>query len=141
MPATTGIVLAVVTGLLGKFAGFDRDRAFYPTLVIVVACYYVLFAAMGGSVHALVIESIAMTVFACVAIGGFRSSLWLVAAALAGHGVFDLVHGRLVSNPGVPVWWPTFCSSYDVLLAAVLSWLLYGGSLRARGARPASAIR
>jgi hypothetical protein len=30
--------------------GFDRDRAFYPTLQVVIASYYVLFAVMSDSV-------------------------------------------------------------------------------------------
>jgi hypothetical protein len=140
MPFATGIVLAVVSGLTGRLAGFDRDRAFYPTLVIVIASYYVLFAAMGGSTHVLLVESVAMLVFACIAIAGFRTSLWVVAAALAGHGVFDLVHGRLVSNPGVPMWWPSFCGAYDVFIGAFLSWLLYSGALRARGTGLASTV-
>ena len=141
MSYVTGIALAVLTGLLARLAGFDRDRAFYPTLVIVIASYYILFAAMGGSAHVLLVESIAMTVFVCIAIVGFRSSLWLVAAALAAHGAFDLVHDRLVSNPGVPAWWPSFCLAFDVVLALFLSWLLRRGALQARGATLASAVR
>ena len=140
MPFVTGSVLAVLTGLMARLSGFDRDRAFYSTLVMVVASYYVLFAAMGGSTHVLLVESVAMMVFACIAIAGFRSSLWLVAAALVGHGVFDFVHGRLVSNPGMPMWWPSFCGAYDVFIGAFLSWLLYSGTLRARRANPASVV-
>lgn len=139
MPYATGVVLAMLTGLLGRLAGFDRDRAFYPTVTIVVASYYVLFAAMGGSTHALVVESIGLAVFACIAIIGFRSSLWLIAAALAGHGAFDLVHPRLVANPGVPVWWPAFCFAFDVLAGAFLAWLLHRGTIDPGGARTASA--
>jgi hypothetical protein len=92
----------------------DRDRAFYPTLLIVIASYYVLFAVMAGSAHALVVESIAMTAFAFAAVAGFKLNLWLVVGALAGHGVFDSVHSHLVTNPGVPTWWPTFCLAFDV---------------------------
>lgn len=124
MPYIIGVVLALVTGVLTRLAGFDRDRALYPTILIVIASYYVLFAVMGGSMHALVIEVVAMSVFSIFAIVGFKSSLWLVAIALAGHGAFDLLHQRLVANPGVPTWWPTFCLAYDVLLAGILAWLL-----------------
>ena len=140
MPYATGIVLALLTGLLGRLAGFDRDRAFYPTVLIVVASYYVLFAVMGESTHALVVESIGLAVFACIAIVGFKSSLWLVAAALAGHGAFDVVHPRLVANPGVPLWWPAFCLAFDVLIAAFLSLLLYRGALDPSRATTASAV-
>ncbi len=107
MPYAIGIVLGLVTVLLGRTVGFDRDRAFYPTILIVVAAYYVLFAAMGAP-RAVIVETMAGLVFLAVAIVGFRTNLWLIAAALVGHGVFDSFHGRLVSNPGVPTWWPAF---------------------------------
>jgi hypothetical protein len=119
-----GIVLALLVSGLAWGAGFDRDRAFYPTLLVVVASYYVLFAVMGGSAHALIAESIAMTLFVLVAFAGFKSNLWLVAAALAGHGLFDQLHGHLVANPGVPSWWPPFCMAYDVAAAGFLGGLL-----------------
>jgi hypothetical protein len=35
---------------------------------------------------------------------------------------FDFVHGYLVTNPGVPFWWPPFCLAYDVTAAAALAW-------------------
>jgi hypothetical protein len=111
--------------------GLDRDRAFYPTVTIVIASYYALFAVMGASTHALVLESLVGTVFLAVAVSGFRSSLWVVVVALAAHGIFDLAHGRVISNPGVPSWWPQFCLSYDVTAAAYLAWLLRSGRIRA----------
>ena len=119
-----GIVLALFTVLVARLVGFDRDRAFYPTILVVIASYYVLFAVMGGSTRALIVESIVMTVFLAVAVVGFKFNVWLVVAALAAHGVFDLVHGRIVTNPGVPPWWPPFCLAYDVGIALVLVWLL-----------------
>jgi hypothetical protein len=93
-------------------------------VLVVVASYYVLFAVMGGSVHALLIELIVMALFSFAAVTGFKRSLWLVAAALAGHGVFDLVHGHLITNPGVPAWWPPFCMAYDVVAGGILAWLM-----------------
>jgi hypothetical protein len=124
MPFLIGIALAGGVAALGKFVGFDRDRAFYSTVLIVVASYYVLFAAMSSSVSAILVESAVMAAFGIAAIVGFRSSLWIVAAALAGHGLFDAVHGLLVENPGVPVWWPPFCLAFDVGAGACLAWTL-----------------
>jgi hypothetical protein len=98
----------------------------------VIASYYILFAAMGGAAHVLVLESIQLTVFAIIAVVGFRSNLWWVVVGLAGHGVFDFVHGHLVSNPGVPLWWPNFCLAFDAFLAAFLAWLLSRGAVPAR---------
>ena len=126
-----GTSLALAVGLFATGLGLDRERAFYPVVTIVVASYYALFAVMGDSTHALVLESLAGAVFLAVAASGFRSSLWLVVVALAVHGIFDLSHGALISNPGVPRWWPEFCLTYDVTAAAYLGWLLKSRRLRA----------
>jgi len=77
---------------------------------------------MGGSTRALIVESIVMTAFVAAAVMGFKFNVWVIVAALAAHGVFDFVHGYLVTNPGVPVWWPPFCLAYDVTAAAALAW-------------------
>lgn len=77
-----GGFLAVVTALSAGASGFARDRSFFPTVMIVIATYYVLFAAMGGSVPALWKESAIGLGFAVVAVLGFKASLWWVAASL-----------------------------------------------------------
>lgn len=133
MAFLVGAVLALSVGLSATFLGLDRDRAFYPTVMIVIASYYALFAVMGGSARALAIESIVIVAFVAASIAGFRTSLWLVVAALAAHGLFDFLHGHVIANPGVPVWWPPFCLSYDVMAAAYLAGLLS----RSRGRAPA----
>jgi hypothetical protein len=96
-------------------------------VVIVVALYYVLFAVMSGSVQTVVLESGVMSLFAIAAVVGFKSSAWIVVAALGGHGVFDAVHGHIIANAGVPSWWPAWCLAYDVGAAAGLAWLLRSG--------------
>jgi hypothetical protein len=123
--ALIGVVLALaVCGLVGTAAGFDRDRAFYPTVTIVIASYYLLFAVMGASPGVLAAESLVFAAFAAAALVGFKRSLWLVAAALAAHGLLDAVHGRVIANAGVPAWWPAFCGAFDVVAAAYLAWRL-----------------
>jgi hypothetical protein len=126
-----GVLLAVAAGLFATTFGLDRDRAFYPTVTIVIASYYALFAVVGGSTRALVLESLVGAAFLVVAVSGFRSSLWLVVGALVAHGVFDFVHGSVISNPGVPGWWPQFCLTYDVSAAGYLAWLLNCRRVRA----------
>jgi hypothetical protein len=101
-----------------------KDRAFYPTVLAVIASYYVLFAIMGGSIETILLELAVMSAFIGVAVLGFKRNLWFVAAALFMHGIFDFFHGHFVSNPGVPIWWPMFCLSYDLAAAVYLSWLL-----------------
>lgn len=119
-----GAGLAVVVCAFATLVGFDRDRVFYPMLATVIATYYILFAAMGSSTPALASESLAASLFVALAVAGFKKSLWLIVAALAGHGVFDFFHHLFIRDPGVPVWWPGFCLSFDVLAGGFLAMLL-----------------
>lgn len=131
MALVVGVLLAFAVGVLATVLRLDRDRAFYPVLTIVIASYYALFAVMANSMHALVRESLVCAVFLAFAVSGFRTSLWVVVVALAAHGIFDISHATVISNPGVPSWWPEFCFTFDVTLAAYLAWLLKSGRIRA----------
>lgn len=127
IPYLVGTVLAVGVVAFARLVGFDRDRAFYPTVAIVVGSYYVLFAAMNASPQTIVLESAVMA-----AVVGFKSSTWIIVAALAGHGILDSLHGHVIDNPGVPAWWPAFCGSFDVVAAAGLAWLEFRATLYSR---------
>lgn len=119
-----GVVLSLVVFAFALLTGLDRDRVFYPTVLVVIATYYILFAVMGSSVHATLIESLVAGFFLAIAVAGFKTNLWLVVAALAGHGVFDFFHHLFIGNPGVPVWWPGFCLAFDVIASGFLTVLL-----------------
>ena len=124
MPYVIGIVLSAGVAVFARSVGFDRDRAFYPTVMIVIASYYVLFAAMSGSVQTVVIESVVMTLFAAAAVAGFKSSAWIVVVALAGHGVFDAVHGTLSRTPGCRPGGRPGVSRTTSALQPCLAWLI-----------------
>lgn len=123
-PYMIGAVLSLAVGCFATMIRLDGDRAFYPTVLIVVASYYLLFAVIGGSSSTIIAESAMAAAFLFAATWGFRRNLWLVVAALAAHGVFDGLHGFVIANPGVPVWWPAFCLSYDLTAASFLAWTL-----------------
>ena len=116
-----GLILSVAVAGFATAIGLDRERAFYPTVLIVIASYYVLFAVMGGSSRALLIEIVVASVFLLLAVVGFKRSLWFAVAAMVGHGAFDFVHHLFIENPGVPHWWPGFCLTFDVILGAWLA--------------------
>ena len=119
-----GVGLAVAVCAFAMLVGFDRDRVFYPTMVIVVAHYYIFFAVIGSSTRVLVVESLIAGAFLALAVAGFKMNLWLAVAGLAGHGVFDFFHHLIIQNPGVPVWWSGFCLSFDVFAGGFLAMLL-----------------
>ena len=124
MAIAIGLAGALIVGLFLTLVGIDRERSPYPVIMIVIALLYSLFAVIGGSTDALKIELAIATLFIAAAIAGFRWSPWWTAAALAAHGLMDLVHGDLVANPGVPSWWPGFCGAYDLAAAVYLAALI-----------------
>jgi hypothetical protein len=120
-----GGLVALAIAALAAWSGLDRGRSFYPTALIVIASYYVLFAAMGASRGVLAAEVTVAVAFSVLAVFGFKRSMWLVAAAIAGHGVFDFfIHNPLIQNPGMPVWWPGFCGTVDVILGVWMGFRL-----------------
>ena len=116
LPVVIGVLSAVAIAALARSTGFDRDRSFYPTVLVVIAAYYILFAVMGGSRQALAWELVVAVAFSTVAIIGALFLPTLVGAGIMAHGLFDLVHDAIIENSGVPTWWPSFCGSIDVLL-------------------------
>lgn len=123
MEYVIGVILTLAVVAFAAVTAFDRERAFYPTVLIVIASYYALFAVMGASTRTLIIESVLAGVFALFAVLGFKGSYWILVAAFIAHGVFDVVRHFFIENPGVPQWWPGFCLASDVVFGA---WLLVG---------------
>ncbi len=124
MEYIVGVALALFVCGAASLLGMDRDRVFYPTVLIVIATYYVLFAVMDGSHKVLLSEIAIAAVFTVVAVVGFKRNLWLVAAALAGHGLMDFFHHTLVHNTGVPRGWPGFCLAFDLTAAVFVGCVL-----------------
>jgi hypothetical protein len=119
-----GLEIAVGFGVAGAVAWgarvlqFDRDRSFYSIVLIVIASIYILFAALTEQRRIVVIETAFAAIFIMCALVASRGPTRLVGAALAAHALFDVAHPILVSNPGVPEWWPAFCATVDVVLCA-----------------------
>ncbi len=128
-----GSVLALLVSAGTGALGMDRERAFYPTVLIVVASYYLLFAAVGSGGEPLLPELGLAALFVAPAVWGYRRNLWWVAAGLLAHGLMDGVHHLLVQNLGVPRSWPGFCMAYDLVAGAWLAGLLWQGRI---GPRP-----
>ncbi|WP_150049331.1 hypothetical protein [Methylomonas rhizoryzae] len=124
MAYLAGIIIATLVSSFATLVGLDKERSFYPTVLVVIASYYGLFAVMTGSTLAVLSEAAVMVGFFGVTVLGFKRNLWFVVAALVTHGLFDFLHDHLIANPGVPHWWPMFCLAYDVVAACYLAYLL-----------------
>ncbi len=116
LPLIIGIVSGVSMALAARLIAFDRDRSYYPTVLIFIAAYYVFFAFMAG--EGIVAEIIAASLFTAVAVIGAYTRLLWVGIGIVLHGVFDWVHPHIITNSGVPSWWPGFCAGIDIVLGA-----------------------
>jgi hypothetical protein len=119
-----GIVLALATCGAALSLPRNRDRWFYPAMVVVIVLFDVLFAVMAGDRNALLLEAAILVAYVVMALLSYKFSLWLAVVALAAHGVFDLTHSLLFHNGGIPEWWPGFCMAFDVVAALFLCVLL-----------------
>lgn len=141
MAAIIGLSLAVAVAMFARIVGFDRERTFYPVVLIVVASYYVLFATIGGERAELATQLVVFGLFSTAAVVSFRTSLWLAVAGLAAHGVYDFLYQSFAGGHGVPQWWPSFCGAYDLAAAAALALLLIFDSPHQLGAKHRSPTR
>ncbi len=105
--------LLTLPGLYASFAWHAGDPAVVGTELI----YGIPFIAAG-------------LFFAMVSV---RHSALAVGAFWILHALYDLTHHQFFTNAGVPVWYPVFCFSVDVVVGVYLLWLarrIPAGNLR-----------
>jgi hypothetical protein len=132
MEYIVGLTLALLFCTAAGALGMDRERVFYPAVVMAVASYYLAFAVVDGRGEVMLLEVAIAAVFIVAAVLGFKRNPWIAVAALGGHGVMDTFHHLLVHNNGVPSSWPGFCATFDVAAALIVAGLMLA---RARAVR------
>ena len=126
MPLISGAVLGGATIALTEIGGVIRQRGTWATTMVAIASFYVVFAIQTGDTLEIIVHSGLAAGFVILAVIGARKSSWLLAAALLGHGIFDISIGSVLSNPA-PNWWRPFCLGIDVVLALGLAVMLRRG--------------
>ena len=123
--ALLGAAVGVLTILLAR--SIRGEGWLYSIGLLLLPSLYALFALQAGE-HAVGVKEMlyglpflaAGLLFALVSL---RQSAIVVAAFWMLHGLYDLMHARLITNPGVPGWYPVWCCSVDVVIGAYLLWL------------------
>ena len=126
----------MIEALIGAAAGvltivcarvIRGQRWLYSVGLLTLPSLYACFALQAGEPAVGVKEMIygipflvAGLAFALVSV---RHSATVVGAFWMLHGLYDLVHGRLITNAGVPGWYPVWCFSVDVVIGGYLLWL------------------
>lgn len=123
--ALVGVAVGVLTIVLAR--AIRGQRWLYSIGLLVLPSLYAFFALRAGERAVGVTEMVygipfivAGLLFALVSV---QRSAVVVGAFWILHGLYDLAHGQLITNPGVPDWYPVFCFSVDVVVGAYLLWL------------------
>ena len=123
--ALIGVALGVLTIALARI--ISGERWLYALGLLTLPGLYAFFALHAGQQAVGVKELIyglpylvAGLLFAFVSI---RQSAVVVGAFWILHGLYDLTHSKLITNAGVPHWYPAFCFSVDVVIGAYVLWL------------------
>jgi len=123
--ALTGVAVGVLTIVFAR--GISGQHWLYAIGLLTLPTLYASFALGAGEQAVAVKEMIygipfvvAGLVFAIVSV---RHSAVVVGALWILHGLYDLTHSQLITNTGVPGWYPVWCFSVDVVIGAYLLWL------------------
>lgn len=123
--ALVGAAVGVLTIVTARF--IRGERWLYSLGLLTLPGLYAFFALRAGEPAVGVQEMIygipfvvAGLAFAMVSV---RQSAVVVGALWLLHGLYDLVHGRLITNTGVPDWYPVFCFVVDAVVGSYLLWL------------------
>jgi hypothetical protein len=123
--ALIGAAVGVLTIASARF--IRGERWVYSVGLLTLPSLYASFALHAGEPTVAVTEMIyglpflvASIVFAFVSV---RHSAVVVGTFWLLHGLYDLVHSQLITNPGVPDWYPVFCFVVDAVVGLYLLWL------------------
>ncbi|MGZ4490180.1 MAG: hypothetical protein ACXVEU_05110 [Nocardioidaceae bacterium] len=99
----------------------------YALELALIASIYIGFSVADGRWSVVAVECTVAAAFVIVAAAGVTGPAWLLVAGLAGHGLKDLWQYRTqyVANTR---WWPPFCASVDVVVAALLAVAILAGA-------------
>jgi len=130
------VILYAVIGLLAaagsvcisrKSFAPKTEQVFYATLLIMVAAFYLAFAAYFGATTAWRLESVAVGAFVAIGLLGMRFPFALI-LGYSLHGLWDLLHelqahGAVAAfEPAqltpIPLAYGVFCAAFDFCMAA-----------------------
>jgi len=120
--ALIGASVGVLTILVARF--IRGERWLYALGLITLPSLYASLGLRAGQPAVAAQEMIyglpyvvAGLVFAWVSV---RRSAVVVGALWLLHGLYDLLHSGLLTNPGVPAGYPIFCFVVDAVIGAYL---------------------
>ena len=123
--ALIGVAVGILTIVSARI--IRGQRWLYSLGLLTLPSLYAFFALQAGEQAVGVKEMIYGVPFVVVglvfAFVSVRQSAVVVGAFWILHGLYDLTHSQIITNAGVPRWYPVWCFSVDVVIGAYLLWL------------------
>ncbi len=123
----SALVLAVGTIAFLVLLPSGNRAAWIGVLAAATAAIYIGFGLADGRLSHMGLEAaFALALIATAAVGTLTAPL-VLAAVMFVHGLWDLLHHRrfrLVRTRAVPVWYPSACLIYDVLVGGAITVLV-----------------
>lgn len=123
--ALIGIAVGMLTIVLARI--IRGQHWLYSIGLLTLPSLYALFALHAGEQSVGIKEMLYGVPFVVVglifAFVSVRQSAIIVGAFWILHGLYDLTHNQFIMNDGVPIWYPVFCFSVDVVIGVYLLWL------------------
>jgi hypothetical protein len=115
-----GVVVGAVQAATPLVFWWLDDATVYALGLAVIAAIYIGFAVGDGRAEVIAVESGVAFTFMVVAAAAITATPWLLVVGFAGHGAKDFWQHRTHFVRGTR-WWPPFCASVDVVVAAVIA--------------------
>lgn len=119
-PILWGVVVGSIQAASPLAIWWLEPATVHALYIAFIAAVYIGFAVSDGRTKVIAVESAIAAGFVVVAAAGVTGSAWLLVAAYAAHAVKDFWQQRtqFVANTR---WWPPFCATIDLLVAAILT--------------------
>jgi hypothetical protein len=118
-PIMWGLVVGGIQAASPVAVRWLQPETVHALYIAFIAAVYIGFAVADGRPKVLAVETGVAAAFVVLAAVGVTGSAWLLVAAYAAHGLKDLWQHRTQFLAHTR-WWPPFCATVDVLVAAVL---------------------
>jgi hypothetical protein len=125
--AVIGLMAAGTISITPKFLAPKAEQIFYAMFLIMIAAFYLAFAAYFGMATAWRVETAVVVAFVAIAVLGVRLPLALIVGYPL-HGLWDLLHelqahgAYSAFEPGqltaIPLAYGVFCAAFDFCMAA-----------------------
>lgn len=119
LPLRSGVMVGVAPLPVHLFLTPGLSHQLAALTLVLIAGVYVGYAFQDGRVRSFLIELPSALAFCAAAWIGLNGYPMVIIMALALHGLWDLLHYRVIDT-AMPRWYIPFCAATDWVMAASL---------------------